>query len=109
MNEEINSPYVSSESPSLAAGKLADDKWTVGILFFTPTQSCNRYFTAGLPLLKSQVLFVYGFIGLMRCVELKHPTGQGKSFMHILANKSFGCEVVHVSVHSEHRASRYGT
>lgn len=37
MNEEINSPYVSSESPPLAPGKLADDKLTVGILFLPPT------------------------------------------------------------------------
>lgn len=35
MNEEINSPYVSSESPPLAPGELADDKLTVGILFLT--------------------------------------------------------------------------
>lgn len=40
MNEEINSPYVSSESPPLAAGKLADDKLTAGFLFPTLTLSC---------------------------------------------------------------------
>lgn len=37
MNEEIKSPDVSSESPPLAAGKLADDKLTVGILFLALT------------------------------------------------------------------------
>lgn len=43
MNEEINSPYVSSESPPLAPGKLTDDRMAMGILFLTLTLTCSQW------------------------------------------------------------------
>lgn len=51
MNEEINSPYVSSESAPLAPGKLADDKLTVGILSHSDL-NLQSVFPARRPLLK---------------------------------------------------------
>lgn len=59
MNEEINSPYVSSESPPLAPGKLADDKLTVGILFLPPTETCRQYLQHHPACLKPFTGFVY--------------------------------------------------